>query len=116
MQVVNLDKSEASFSRNMADRDRDIILNRMGVKIVEAHSRYLSLPALFGRSKKLVFSQVTDRVWKKVKGWKEKVLSTVGKEVLIKSVAQAIPTYVMGCFKLPEESCREIESILAKFW
>lgn len=61
-QLINFDKSEASFSRNMDERDRNIILNRMRVKTVEAHSRYLGLPSLFGRSKKIFFSQVTERV------------------------------------------------------
>lgn len=55
-------------------------------------------------------------MWKKIKGWKEQFLSKAGKEVLIKSVAQAIPTYIMGCFKLPEAICHEIESIVSKFW
>lgn len=35
-------------------------------------------------------------MWKKLQGWKEKLLSHAGKEVFLKSVIQAIPTYVMG--------------------
>lgn len=46
----------------------------------------------------------------------EKALSTGGKEVLIKSVAQAIPTYSMACFKLPRGLCQHINGILRKFW
>jgi hypothetical protein len=59
---------------------------------------------------------VKDRVWKKLKGWKERCLSRAGKEVLIKSVAQAIPNYVMSCFKIPEGCCKEIEAMIARFW
>ncbi|XP_058753366.1 uncharacterized protein LOC131626560 [Vicia villosa] len=114
--MVNLDKSEASFSRNVVDRDKDTIRNRRSVKTVEAHSRYLKLLALFGRSKKANFSQVIDKVWKKVKGWKEKLLSMAGEDVLIKSVEQAIPTYVMRYFRLLEDLCKEIESLLSRFW
>jgi ribonuclease HI len=88
----------------------------MGVKTVDTHSKYLGLPVVFGRSKKLIFSLVIDRVWKKLKGWKENCLSRAGKEVLIKAVAQAILNYIMGCYKLPENCCQEIESMLAKFW
>jgi len=54
--------------------------------------RYLGLPALVGRSKSRTFSGISDRVKKKLDGWKEKFLSQVGKEVLIKAVVQAIPT------------------------
>lgn len=115
-QVVNLDKSEASFSRNVHDEVKDMIRNRMEVKTVMSHSRYLGLPVVFGRSKKEIFSFVIDRVWKKIKGWKERFLSRAGKETLIKAVAQAIPSYIMSCYKLPEGCCKDIEAMLARFW
>lgn len=38
---------------------------------------------VLGRSKKEVFSLVKDRIWKKLKGWKEKTLSRAKKETLI---------------------------------
>jgi hypothetical protein len=66
-QVVNLDKSEASFSRNVQIDDKNIICNIMGAKTVEAQSRYIGFPIPFGRSKKIVFPFVIDRVWKKKK-------------------------------------------------
>lgn len=71
-QVVNLDKSEASFSRNVCEEEKEMICNQMNVKTVMSHTRYLGLPVVFGRSKKEIFSFVIDRVWKKRKGWKEK--------------------------------------------
>ena len=46
----------------------------------------------------------------------EKCLSAGGKEVLIKSVAQSIPTYSMSCFKLPRGLCEHINGIIRKFW
>jgi len=55
-------------------------------------------------------------VWKKLKSWKEKFLSTAGREILIKSVVQAIPTYVMSCFLLSMGLCEHIESMISKFW
>lgn len=81
-----------------------------------SHSKYLGLLVLFGRSKKEIFSVVQERVWKKIKGWKEKCLSRAGKETLIKLVAQTILTYITSCYKLPENCCDQIESLLSKFW
>lgn len=48
-------------------------------------------------------------------GWEGKLLSQVSREVLIKAVIQAIPTYVMGCYKLPLGLCNEIEVMVKKF-
>ena len=45
-----------------------------------------------------------------------KLLSQAGREVLLKVVIQAIPTYTMGCFKLPIGLCNEIEVLIKKFW
>jgi hypothetical protein len=115
-QMVNMEKSEVSYSRNVPIENKEMIFNKMGVKTVDTHSRYLSLPVVFGRSKKVVFSLVQDRVWKKLKGWKEKCLSRAGKEILIKSIVQSIPNYIMSCYKLPDECCKEIEYMAAKFW
>uniref|UniRef100_A0A2N9E653 Reverse transcriptase domain-containing protein n=2 Tax=Fagus sylvatica TaxID=28930 RepID=A0A2N9E653_FAGSY len=69
-----------------------------------------------GRAKYTSFSQIKERVWSKIKGWKEKLISQAGREVLIKSVAQAIPTYAMSCFRLPSHLIQEIEVMIRRFW
>jgi hypothetical protein len=55
-------------------------------------------------------------VQKELAGWKEKFLSPAGKEVLIKVVVQAIPTYRMSVFQLPMKLCSNINSIMSRFW
>jgi len=76
----------------------------------------LGLPALVGRAKRQSFVYLKERVWKKHQGWKEKLLSQAEREVLIKSVIQAIPTYMMNCFKLPRGLINELEVLIRKFW
>ena len=115
-QLVNLDKSEISFSRNTPTDRQNLLQGWMNVKAVENHSKYLGLPTFVGRSKRQVFDFIQERVWKKLKGWKETMLSQAGQEVLIKSVAQAIPTYIMGCFLIPQGLCDHIESLISRFW
>ncbi|XP_058757456.1 uncharacterized protein LOC131630719 [Vicia villosa] len=115
-QMVNFDKSEVSFSKNVGENTQAIIRNHLNVNTVSNHSKYLGLPVILGRSKKVVFSLVVERVWKKIKGWKEKFLSTAGREILIKAVVQAIPTYVMSCYKLPISVCNELEALVSNFW
>ena len=44
------------------------------------------------------------------------LLSRASKEVLIKVVAQSIPTYTMSVFQLPMKLCDELDALCAKFW
>lgn len=44
------------------------------------------------------------------------MLSWAGKEVLIKAVAQAIPTFVMGYFDITKDMCDQISSMIARYW
>jgi hypothetical protein len=48
--------------------------------------------------------------------WSEKHKSSGAKEVLIKSVAPTIPTYVMGIFKLSAGLCEELAQLIKKLW
>jgi hypothetical protein len=52
----------------------------------------------------------------RIQGWQEKLLSKAGKEVLIKAVAQAIPTYAMSCFDLTKGLCDELNSMIGRWW
>ena len=47
-----------------------------------------------------------------MQGWKEKLLSQAGKEVVIKAVVQSIPTYSMSVFRLPIGLLKDIEAII----
>ena len=69
-----------------------------------------------GRHKKASFYYIKERVWRKLQGWEEKLLSQAGREVLIKAVVQAIPTFTISCFKLPMGLCDEIEKLIRRFW
>ena len=69
-----------------------------------------------GKSKVSTFREVQEQVTKRVMGWKEKNISKAGREVLIKMVAQTIPTYSMSMFKFLNRICDDINLALAKYW
>lgn len=52
----------------------------------------------------------------KIQSWDGKILNKGGKEILLKTVAQAIPNYAMSEFLLALEMCRDMENNLCKFW
>jgi hypothetical protein len=52
-----------------------------------------------------------------VNGWSEKKLSSAGREVLIKAVAQSVPKYSMSCFELSKTTCKRNTSlVVARYW
>jgi hypothetical protein len=111
-----MNKSSIHFSRNTPlNFQREI--KEMFAEMRDAHpNKYLGLPTIIGRSKTMVFKEIKERLIRKLSGWKEKLLSRGGREILIKSVAQAIPPYAMSYFQLPKVLCTAMESLTRKFW
>lgn len=79
------------------------------------HGKYLGLPSLIGRNKIQLFQSIKERVWKKIAGWKWRLLSKAVKEVLIKAVAQSIPTYCVSFSKLSKKLTKELKWINSTF-
>ena len=77
--------------------------------------KYLGVPTIIGRTKKEVFAYIKDKVWRRLCGWNRKFLSQAGKEILLKSVAQATLSFVMSVFLLPSSLSMELESMMNSF-
>ncbi|XP_062230134.1 uncharacterized protein LOC133927739 [Phragmites australis] len=115
-QKVNLDKSSIFFGKGCPEDRRSEIKVLLDIQNESLNEQYPGLPSDVGKQKNCAFQYLKDRVWKRVQGWMERCLSAGGKEILIKSVAQAIPTYSMACFLLPRELRQHIHALIRKFW
>ena len=115
-QAINKAKTTLFFSQNTNRREKEAIQNLMGAQVMTNCEKYLGLPMVGVKPKVSTFKGLQERITKKVMGWKEKTISKAGRETLIKSVAQAIPTYSMSIFKIPKSVCEDINSVLAKYW
>ncbi|XP_019170974.1 PREDICTED: uncharacterized protein LOC109166477 [Ipomoea nil] len=114
-QHVNFDKSCVVFSRNTNETVRTQVAAVLSVNQAGDIGKYLGLPMGVGRNKKEVFSYIEEKLKQRLSGWNKKVLSRAGKEVLLKSVAQALPTYTMSVYILPITFCERIERMMNKF-
>jgi hypothetical protein len=108
-QKINANKTTIFFSRNTLEIDKDHIQEVAGVLTNQRYDPYLRLLALVGRSR-----TKAEKVWKQLQDWKIKFLSQAGKEILLKVVVHAIPTYHICVFMLPKLLCSEINSMMAK--
>ena len=114
-QKINRSKTALFFSKATDGAMKDHIKEAWGVPEIMQYEKYLGQPSFVGKGKKASFNYIKEWVWRKILGWKGKLLSQARREVLLKSVIQAIPTYTMGCFKIPMGLCNEIEAMIKKF-
>ncbi|XP_021716025.1 uncharacterized protein LOC110683931 [Chenopodium quinoa] len=87
-QNVNLSKTEVTFSKKVSMNRRQEIIDTLGVREVDRYEKV-------GR---------------------KKLLSMLGREILLKAVAQAIPIYMMSIFKILDGHIDDIHLMLARFW
>ncbi|KAM6583826.1 hypothetical protein CsatB_010828 [Cannabis sativa] len=115
-QQVNFAKSSIFFSLNTDHPTQMHICNYLHMAVADEGSFYLGLPSTMSRNKTSVLGFLRDKVKKRLQSWEGKFLSKGGKEVLIKSVVQALPSYAMNVFLLPLEISNDIERAMCKFW
>ncbi|XP_075665091.1 uncharacterized protein LOC142634702 [Castanea sativa] len=113
-QKINSGKTTIFFSKNVSMSAKEQVQNLLGVPEIREYEKYLGLPAVVGRNKRASLNYIKDRVWGKLQGWKEKLLSQAGKEVLLKAVVQVISTFAMSCFRLLVGPCQNIEMLIPK--
>lgn len=104
------------FSKNVPVDLQQCLAEHLGMVIVAKHEKYLGLPTYVGRKKTATFSYIKESLSKKLEGWQGKLLSSAGKDLLIRVVAQALPSYAMSCFLLPKQFCDTLHQMCANFW
>lgn len=115
-QKINNSKSSVMFSCNTNRDIKESVCNTLGFQEADEGMTYLGLPNMVGRKKNAIFGYIKDQMQKRIEGWDKKPLSKGGKELLIKTVSQAQPTYAMSVFLLPKKLCTEMENIMCRYW
>jgi hypothetical protein len=113
-QRINSDKSSIHFAKGVRGSVREEIMDTLEVHNMVLSEKYLGMPTDVGVSTNGAFKYLKDSIWK-IQGWMEQTLSVGGKEVLIKAVAQVVPTFSMSCFRLLRGLCQHIDSLLRGF-
>ena len=104
------------LSANSSTPCKESIYAKLNVVETNHYGKYLGLPSFVGWNKKDIFTYIKERVWLRIQSWDCHFLSKAGKEILIKTVAQALPNYAISVFLLPKDLCAKLEHILNSFW
>ena len=115
-QLINPEKCSILFSDNCPEAVAEEMKGILEVTQQVFEPKYLGLPVPEGRVHKGQFETVQDRLRKRLVDWSEQYVSVGNKEILIKAVAQAIPTYVMSIFCLPVSVCDDLTRLMRQYW
>ncbi|XP_060972186.1 uncharacterized protein LOC133038144 [Cannabis sativa] len=115
-QTINLAKSSIMFSPNTSHDSQDLFRTSLGLGSEGFISKYLGVPHCTSRSSNSHFHYFVQKVASKLNIWDGNFFSRAGKETLIKAVVQAIPSYAINCFKLPNSTYLTIQKAISKFW
>ncbi|GJN08014.1 hypothetical protein PR202_ga25898 [Eleusine coracana subsp. coracana] len=115
-QLVSEAKSSIYFSGNTDVDVKAEVCAALNIMTESLNDKYLGLPAMVGIDRSDCFRHLIDRVKRRTQGWKKKLLSPGGKEILIKSIAQAIPVYAMMVFQISKNICKGIVDAISQYW
>lgn len=115
-QMVNFEKLEIVFFNHTHESIVAQISHSMSIQPNQYPEKYLGVLSILGRKKVELFSFVNGKVEERLTRWKDQMLSTTGKEVLMKSVISTIPSYAISSFLLPKSVCGKIDWKQRAFW
>jgi hypothetical protein len=115
-QSLSIGKCSILFSSFTPKVRQTEIKNMLGVQHSTFEEKYLGFPTPEGRMKAEKFQLVKEKFTKRLGGWNENHMAMGAKENLIKSMAQALATYIMSIFILPVGFHEDYMKIIRKFW
>lgn len=110
-ECINFSKSALIFSPNVHLDRQHYLQAILGIQLVQNLGSYLDSPFSFTCRKGRDWIFLKDRIWKIMQGWTGTSFLWE-REILIKTIGQAIPSYVMSVFHLPKGFCHDHSFLL----
>ena len=95
--------------------DLEAILSGFPVLRSNLPFKYLGLPLMVRRLRKIDFQPLVEKATSKILGWQGRHLTQAGRVCLTKSVLSSQPVYLLTILKAPIEILEEIDKLRKKF-
>jgi hypothetical protein len=115
-QLINQAKCFVMFGPRCPATTCEEVRQILQVQAQDFEEKYLGLPTPQGRIHKGRLQTLQERLMKRMMSWGDGIPSQAGKEALIKSIAEALPTYLMGVFKFPMSVCDDLTCMIQNYW
>lgn len=112
---INKQKSSIIFSTNTPHTFKRFLSSTIGVPYKPNLGKYLGV-YVDSPSHKTNFSEMVDKLNRKLSGWKARLLSQAGRLVLVKSVLTSLPLYRMSSFTFLKKILSQMDSIITNFF
>jgi hypothetical protein len=104
--ITNLDKTEY-YPIRCQDLDHERLLQDRHV--AQFPWMYLGLPLHYKRLPRYMIMSLVQKIGNGLPGWKRNMFTYPGRELLVKTVLSAMPTYFFTAYKLPRWAKKEID-------
>jgi len=115
-QLINRDKSHFMIPVDSPQDITDIIKAETGFTQKDSPINYLGCPLYIGGQRIIYYSQLVDKVAKRISGWQSRLLNFGGRLILVKHVLQSIPIHTMAAISPPKTTLQYIKSLTADFF
>ncbi|XP_049381369.1 ABC transporter G family member 25-like [Solanum stenotomum] len=89
--------------------------NILGCRIEKLPTVYLGMPLGNNHKELVIWDGIIEKTEKKLANWKSQYLSSGGRTILINSVLDSLPTYVMSLFPMPAKVEERLDKLRRDF-
>ena len=115
-QKVNKQKSSLYCSSKMPLARKNKLSRIAQIPLKASPLTYLGCPIIRGRVKLIHFENLLNKFQSRLVGWYAKLLSIMGRVVLIQSVLSSIPVHLLSVLNLPKGIIARLNAIMASFF
>lgn len=112
--VTNFDKTEY-YPIRCSDQDMMLLLNQ-NLNLAQFPCTYLGLPLHLRKPTRAMLQPVVQKIGDRLPGWKRRFLTYPGRELLVKTVLTAMPTYFLTVFSMPKWGIKRIDRFRRSFF
>lgn len=110
---INFHKTEV-YVFGFSQEEKEAMANMLNCKLGELPMKYLGIP--ISDNGVSAFSDIYNKMRKRLDPWKGKSLSSGGRLTLTDTCLSSLPTYLMGFYKIPASGHEKMDSIRSNFF
>ncbi|OAY66433.1 LINE-1 retrotransposable element ORF2 protein [Ananas comosus] len=112
---INREKSELYYIGQIEGRAARLA-NLLECKVGTLPTTYLGFPLSPRRPTKAVWTEIIQKIQRRIEGWQAKLLSRGGRLILVNAVLTNLPLYFLSVFKAPKWVIKRIEALRRDFF